>query len=443
MNVFKNCGEELSLAACEALINFRDSRIVDEIVAFISDLEKEKKNTFLRVIIEQGDGQIFQRLVAVMGTDLLSDLLNYLKVEKRKSLNVIDLLVHFRHPASARAMLDIAKDMDPDAETYDHVIHLFMELKEVWSRNIEEYLSVEEYGLPVIRACGGVGHRIDEQLLLGVFRSSPLVTKREIMKQLGRISNGNGYRIIRQAMHDADGHLQAEAVAIAGTMSLRELTPDVLLTVKKGFADVRIKALLALLRLDLPVALSVMDGFVKNGNADDKRIYLAVTNHLDGETNFPFLERLIGDTDERVRQTAIRVIGNLVEDEKYLDLFGTVLKGGDVPNEVLKVIGEKKLTGFRQLLVEMFLDPLRALWTRYHALAALAVFRERSLFPVFVSALTDENNLIKIGGLKALSELNEKRAIPHIRPFTKSIDQDVKSAAQMALRRLSRSEDVC
>jgi HEAT repeat protein len=60
-----------------------------------------------------------------------------------------------------------------------------------------------------------------------------------------------------------------------------------------------------------------------------------------------------------------------------------------------------------------------------------------------VGALKDENNLIKIGGLKALSDLGEKRAAPHIRPFTKSIDQDVKSAAQLALRRLSRSEEAC
>ena len=84
-----------------------------------------------------------------------------------------------------------------------------------------------------------------------------------------------------------------------------------------------------------PWRCEAIDGFVTKGGPEDKKIYLAVTPYLDGGTNFPFLERLIGDADERVRQAAIRVIGNFVEDERYLSLFETVLKSGDVPNEVL------------------------------------------------------------------------------------------------------------
>jgi HEAT repeat protein len=443
IDVFMHGGEELSLAACEALVGFRDEKIVDEIVDFVNHLGEEKKAIFIRIIIEHGDSRICERLVAVMDGELFRHLLNFLRVEKKKSLKVINLLVHFTHPDSARAMLDVLKDMDQDGEEYEKVLRLFMELKEVWSLHLGEYLSVEEYALPVIRACGGVGCKIDDRLLLRCFKSSPLPTKREIMKQLGRITNGNGYKIIREAMQDADGHLQAEAAAIAGAVPMRELTPDVELIAKKGFADVRKKALLALLRLDRALALEAIDGFVTKGGPEDKKIYLAATPYIDGSTNFPFLERLIRDDDEIVRQSAIRVIGNFVEDERYLNLFEAVLKSGDVPNEVLKVIGVKRLKGFRQLLMELFLDPLRPLWTRYHALAALAVFGDPSLFPIFVGGLKDENNLIKIGSLKALSELHDKRAIHHIRPFTKSIDEDVSTAATLALEKLSRSEEAC
>ncbi len=443
MDVFMHREEELSLAACEALVGFQDDAIMDNIVDFVDNLEEEKKNIFIKIIIEHGDRRICEKLVTVMDGDLFHYLLNYLRVEKRKSLKVINLLVHFRHPDSARAMLDVLKDMDQDGEEYEKVLCLFMELKDVWSLHLGEYLSKEEYTLPVIRACGGVGCKIDDQVLLQCFHSSPLPTKREIMKQLGRITNGNGHRIIREAMHDADGHLQAEAAAIAGAVPMRELTQDVELIAKKGFADVRKKALLALLRLDRALALQAIHGFVTKGGPEDKKIYLAVTPYIDGSTNFPFLERLIGDADEVVRQSAIRVIGNFVEDERYLSLFETVLKSGNVPNEVLKVIGIKRLKGFRELLMEIFLDPLQPLWTRYHALAALAVFGDSTLFPIFVGGLKDENNLIKIGSLKALSELHDKRAIHHIRPFTKSIDEDVSTAATLALSMLSRSEEAC
>ena len=44
---------------------------------------------------------------------------------------------------------------------------------------------------------------------------------------------------------------------------------------------------------------------------------------------------------------------------------------------------------------------------------------------------------------KPFPSLHDKRAIPHIRPFTKSIDEDVKTAATLALEKLSRSEEAC
>jgi len=154
MDVFMHQGEELSLAACEALMGFHDDGIVDGIVDFVNGLEKEKKSAFVPIIIEHGDAGISEKLAAVMGEKFLQHLLSYLKAEKRKSLKVIDLLVHFRVPESARAMLDVLKDMDADGEEHERVLRLFMELKDVWRPHLEEYLSVEEYALPVIRACG-------------------------------------------------------------------------------------------------------------------------------------------------------------------------------------------------------------------------------------------------------------------------------------------------
>ncbi len=443
LNVFRNRGEELSLAACEALISFRDSETIDQIVDFIDHLDRDKKNTFVGVIIEQGDDQVFQRLMSRMGNDLLSPLLDFLEVEKRRSLEVADFLVHFKHKDAARAMLNILKDMDPEEDEYARLLGLFMELKEVWVPDLEEYLDVEEYVLPIVRACAGVSWTIDEPVLLRTFCSSQLPAKREIMKQLDKISDGNGYRLIREAMKDSDGHVQAEAVAIAGTMSLRELTGDILLMAKNGYPDVRIKAMIALIRLDLPLALAAIEWFINEGNSNDKRTYLSVTTHLDAGTNFPFLKELIADTDDKIRQMTIRVLGNFVEHDEYLDLFRAVLKGETIPNEVLKVIGEKKLTAFKQLLLGIVLDPLQVVWTKYYALGALAVFADASMFTVFVGALKEKNNLIKIGALKALSELRDKRAIPHVRPYTKSMDQDVKTAALMAVERLSLAEGVC
>ena len=119
------------------------------------------------------------------------------------------------------------------------------------------------------------------------------------------------------------------------------------------------------------------------------------------------------------------------------------MTGVQIPNEVLKVIGERKLTAFRQLLLDIALDPLQLLWTKYYALVALGAFADHSLLSVFLGALKEKDNLIKIAALKALSELKDKGAVAQIRPYTKSADQDLKTAAQVALERISRVEDAC
>jgi HEAT repeat protein len=443
LDVFKNREEELSLAACETLIAFRDDKTIDEIVNFVVQLDKEKKNTFIRVIIEQGDDTVFLKLFNQMGDELLVHVLSYMKLQKRKALSVVNFLVHFKNKLSVQAMLDILKDLDQDGEDFERVMRYFAELCEVWQEHLEEYLNIEEYRFPLIRACGNLGFFINEEMLLKVFCASSLETKREIMKQLSRITNGNGHKVIREAMNDIDGHVQADAVAIAGMLMLTELISDIMIIAKNSYPDVRCKALLALFRLDLKMALAAIDWFVKEGNSEDKRVYLLIAPHLEDDVNYVFLKHLLTDTDERIRQMAIRIVGNSLENEKYLELFEFVLKSGNIPNEVLKLIGEKKLVGFKTLLLDLVLDPLQAIWTRYHALIALGAFGDRSLFPIFLNALKEKESLIKIGGLKALSELRDARAIPRIRPFTKSADEDLKTTAIIALGKLSRSEAVC
>jgi HEAT repeat protein len=443
LDVLKNREEELSLAACETLITFRDKRSIDEIVDFVSHLGKEKQSIFIKVIIEQGNDTVFRKLLAKMGDELLTHVLTHLRLQKRKTVGVVQFLVHFKNQQSVIALLDLLKDMDQDGEDFEALLRLLAELSPVWESKLDEYLVVDDYAFTLIRACGNVGCRVSENLLLKVFRSASLETKREIMKQLPRVSPNNGHSVIREAMKDSDGHVQADAVAIVGNLAVKELVPDVLKMVKKGFPDVRSKALIALLRLDTPAALKTIDSLVNDGNSDDKRVFLAIAPHMDPGANYPFLRVLISDSDERTKQMAIRIVGNSLDRAEYLDLFELVLKGGNIPNEVLKLIGERKLTGFKKLLLGLVLDPLQALWTRYHALVALGSFGDKALFPIFLNALKEKENLIKIGGLKALSELRDNRAIPHIRPYTKSTDDDVKTAAMMAVGKLSRPEAVC
>jgi HEAT repeat protein len=178
--------------------------------------------------------------------------------------------------------------------------------------------------------------------------------------------------------------------------------------------------------------------FVYDGSSEDKKIYLSATHLIDSKNNFPFIERLIFDADESVRRTAIGVIGNFVENERYVGLIQKILKDDNIPHEALKVIKDKKLAIFKDRLVEIFIDSSKGMWTRYYALSALGVFEDSLLFNIFVNGLNDENGLIIIGCIRALADLNDKKAMVYILPFTDSTNEDIKSTAVSVLEKLER-----
>ena len=111
----------------------------------------------------------------------------------------------------------------------------------------------------------------------------------------------------------------------------------------------------------------------------------------------------------------------------------------EVPHEVLKVIKEKRLSLFKDRLIGLFDDKSRGLWTRYYALSALSSFEDHGLFDTFTRGLEDENSIIKIGCLKALSDLNDVRALEYIMPFIQNADEDVRSTAESVINRLEIS----
>ena len=66
-------------------------------------------------------------------------------------------------------------------------------------------------------------------------------------------------------------------------------------------------------------------------------------------------------------------------------------------------------------------------------------FEDPALFGIFVKGLQDENGLITIGCIRALADLNDMRAMDHIRPFVDNANDDIRSAAEMVLSRMQTS----
>ncbi len=348
------------------------------------------------------------------------------------------MLTTFKRPEACEAVLDAIKTMNPEEEEeHSESIHILTNLKEVWEKKVTEYMEKDEgYVLPLILACQMAGVKADEKALLKVFLSSAVDIKREIVKGLPVIVDEGGSLIVKEAMRDLDGHVRGDAMITAGMMSLEELRGEIAAAAIKDFQEVRVKALNALIGIDPAHALELIGKFVHDGTSDDKRVYLAAAGYLSGETNLPFIKKLLSDNDEKVRSAATSALGNFLDDERYMNIFVKQLKARDIPHEVLNVIKERRLAVFKDRLQEIFEDMGRGLWTRYYALSALSSFEDGSLFDTFARGLGDENSIIKIGCLKALSDLNDERVRDYVMPFVQSDDEDIRSTAEFVMNKL-------
>jgi len=440
LQIFKNGEEELSLAACEVLMEFEDDNILDKMLNILKGWSKKKRKRYIEVIIQQGNENLFLRLKQSIGQDLFEHLLAYVDFDKKELIPILKLMIHFKSKQTCDILLETLIKMDPDEPEYYEVLQFFASLSQIWKNNIKEYLSKgDEYALVVIKACAQEKIRIPENMLLEYFLSSSVLVKREIAKSAAIIVQGKGYDLLKKAAKDADGHVKSYAVNAIGTMKMKKLESEIIDLSISGFMDVRINAIKTLLDLNNNAAKQLLKQFVDSGSLEDKKVYLAVAKNIAGDDNFPLIQRLFQSKNEDIKKSVVTIVGNFIDDEKYATIFQKLLQGDNIPHEVLKIIKEKRLEQFKTVLNKIFSNTSKSLWTRYYTLLALGAFEDSSLFELFVNGLNDENNLIKIGSLKALSDLKDKKAVVFVKPLTKHKDDDVRSTAEFVMSNLKDS----
>jgi HEAT repeat protein len=332
--------------------------------------------------------------------------------------------------------------MNQDADEFDDLLELFAGLNEVWGSRSEEYLRKEPQDLlPFIRACGLSRHTIPVDRIDGLFVQAPLTLKRELIRQLPAIVKGDATGLLRKALKDEDGHVKGDAALAAARLGLKTLTEDIADISIEGFSDVRKKGLQALATLDKQRVSELVETLSRSDRSDDRKIALTILDKLDREQAFGVMQVLLGDPDESVVRSAIYTAGNLLaRDNRYLKLLNKLLAKRPVLHELLRVIREHRLDAFRDALVSIFCEQRGDAWTRYQVLTTLAALRDHSLFNIFTGGLRDESTLIKIGSIKALSDLADTTAIVHVRPFMNSQDAALRSAAGAAVKELRRHE---
>lgn len=438
LNLFSTGEEEVSIAACEVLVDFNDEAVLHQVFKTLRGMGKAKRDLYMKIILERGNEFIFLQMQEQVGQELFEHLVNCIRYEKRNSLRMLRLLSHFRTVETCRILLRSLAEMDQEGDGYNEVMGHFVALKDVWQNVIPEFLEKGEEDILVgfIRACALSGVCIPEPLLLASFQASSAAVKRAMVQHLAVITGGDGVGILARALHDEDGHVRGEAVAAIGSLDLKGFSEEVAMIAREDFFDVRTRALRSLITLDSAGALKLVEDLVYRGDGNDKKLYFTTARFLASDTNLPLVTHLLVDTDEGVRRGAVAVVGDFAQDERYARILQELLSGETILPEVLKVVKEKTLTQFAGRLKEIFDDEGKGLWTRYYALSALGAFADRSLFEIFIKGLGDESSLIKIGSLKALSDLGDERAVPYVEPLVLSDDEDVRSTAEFVMGKL-------
>jgi len=440
LQIFQNGEEELSLAACEALMDFENDDILDKMFHILKGWSKKKRKRYIEMIIQQGNENLFLRLKRSIGQDLFEHLLPYVVFDRAEVVPILKLMIHFKSKQTCDILLETLTKIDPDEPEYGEILGFFASLSHIWKDNINEYVDKgDEYSLAIIKACVQNKITVPEDVLISLFLTSSAPVKREIARGAGIIVQGRGYDFLKEAIKDPDGHVKSYAVNVIGEMQLKELENEIIDLSKYGFLDVRINAINALIKLNLIEAKKLIDQFVESGSLEDKKVYLSVAKNISGDDNFPHIQKLFLTKDEEIRKAVVTIIGNFIDDERYAAIFQKLLRSDNVPHEALKIIREKRLAQFKPVLYKIFSNMGKSLWTRYYALLALGAFEDPSLFELFVKGLDDESNLIKIGSLKALSDLKDQKAVNYVKPLTKHTDDDVRSTAEFVMNYLSYS----
>lgn len=437
LRVMEDSREEVSLAACEVLLGFGDDEVLDRMFTILKGWTPKRRDRYVEVIVQRGNEKLFLRLKKKIGHDLFEHLVTYMALEKANVIPMLKLLVHFKTEQTCRIVLSHLAKIDPEEPEYDHVLELFVSVSSVWAKGIEQFLDQgDEAVLAIVKACARINLKVSEEILENIFANSSVKVRREIIKNAPSIVAGEGIGLIRKALRDQDGHVQSYGAQAVGAMGLKNVVTDIADLSRKGFMDVRVSALTSLIALDPKKALHLAEEFAIRGTKEDRKVYLAIAKDLPKDENLPLVRTLLASGDEEIRRGTVSVVGHFIDDSRYAEIFAELLHGDSIPHEILKIVREKKLSTFRPQLKIIFSETSRSLWTRYYALMALGAFKDPSLFGLFVNGLDDENDLIKIGSLKALGDLGDPRAATYVEPLLENQDENVRSAAKFVVARL-------
>jgi HEAT repeat protein len=436
LRILKSDDGTLSSAALEALISLEDKAVLKEIVSWLDTLSPGKRERYMTIMLESGKPNPFRALREKMEEAVFLCLLSMSRQKKRKDPQILRRLASFQRKEALEEILDSFSSSDPDSEEYESLLDILSGARALRNHVSDIFaLCPEELLPPLLKACARGRVKIEDAVLLRRFEEGSVETRREIASAIASLSK-TPERLIELAIKDSDGHVRKMALGLVKVYGLKNLVPEVISIARRDYFDVRVEALKALIDLDSAKAEEIIMEFVEKGSAQDKKVYLEAAQGLGAERNYPFLKRLLEERDNEIRRWAIRLIGNYIEEQRYLELLRKEIQKEDFPPDLAKVVREKRLSVFKDRLREVFMDEKKDLWVRYQALLALSDLDGKGSKDLFILGLKDRSPLIKVASIKALLDSGCKDSVDSVLPLLKDRREEVRAAARKFLEQM-------
>lgn len=446
LTLFRKGDYLTATAACQVILARNDTRLNDQIVDTLRQWPQAKRDSFVRIVLEDGGDDILYRLRHLLGDNLFTHLRYLVQGEEKVRMSVLYLVAQFENLDAVNLMLQELTKRDPGEDEFQKIIVLLSRLHAVWEDCPEAHFGIsKERGiLAMVRACTVTRTKISEECLLHILSRSRLETIREIAKNLTFIAEASP-RIMGVLLYNMDDHVRGYAAEAALFFGMNEFVPRIEELARTGHADTRQKAFRSLATLSPGSAKILAEELTSQGKSEDAKIYLSAVDSIhsvDKELNYHLIPRLLCSRDNSVVAMTVRAMGKLIkQDPRYIAMIEELLYRKRALPETLEIIEQHRLKNFLPRLLDLLNEFPYDPWTRYRIVSVLAAMEDGSLVDLFAAGLEDEHNLVKIASIKALARLRHPRAADLIRPLMTSADTDLSHAALAAMNALSSGDE--
>ena len=279
---------------------------------------------------------------------------------------------------------------------------------------------------------------VDEEIaadLLPLAQTEDPEVRQRVAHVLGVSGWTGAIKTLKSMATDLNGHVRAAAYSALGWLCTEEDVDFIVSGLSDKYPDVREAAVGALIIIGGSKVVAKFTADLYHEDAERQRLAVTALGWI-GELDVvePLL-KAINHPDPGVRKSAINSLIRIGHVTDYAPITMAL-------NDENSAVRKSAVSALVALRGEEAVDDIRLLledddvWVRYHTISAFGELGQRRYAPLVIPYLDAELDIIKLAAAEALAQMGSREAVPVLNQLKDDRNEDLASAAQMALQRI-------